>query len=108
VPLATFQCQWCRTVFPDSWVWFVCNRCGHRVCASCLGQQNGRFGRGTKCGQCAHGTMQSERAGRQKEMKAAESAGSCDARQGEADAQAAPASTELRRGYTSLNQVRSV
>jgi hypothetical protein len=51
-------CSWCRRIFPSNWSWYACNECGYRVCAACLDQQNGRFGRGFKCGQCVSGFLE--------------------------------------------------
>ena len=55
-----YQC--CRTELPTSWSWFVCNKCGFRVCPSCLGRHKGEYSSGGfKCSQCAFGTMEQKR-----------------------------------------------
>jgi hypothetical protein len=46
-------CQCCRNQLPINWMWYVCNRCGFRICAHCLNRCGG-----FKCGQCSFGHME--------------------------------------------------
>lgn len=51
-------CQCCGKQLPIKWNWFVCDKCGYRVCPSCLPRHKGRYSNGGfKCSQCAHGQM---------------------------------------------------
>ena len=51
-------CQCCGQEFPEHWNWYVCDKCGYRICPSCLAKHSGRYGAGYKCSQCAFGHMQ--------------------------------------------------
>lgn len=55
-------CHWCGKQYPVEWMWYVCDSCGYRVCASCLGKHRGRYNTsgGTKCSQCMSGTLRSK------------------------------------------------
>lgn len=53
-------CQCCGKQLPTDWNWFVCDKCGYRVCPSCLSRHKGRYSSGGfKCSQCAFGQMRS-------------------------------------------------
>jgi hypothetical protein len=55
-------CQSCRKELPTNWNWFVCNKCGFRVCPHCLGTHKGQYSNGGfKCSQCAFGQMEQKR-----------------------------------------------
>jgi hypothetical protein len=51
-------CQCCGQMLPAYWNWFVCDKCGYRICPSCLSKHKGPYGSGGfKCSQCAFGQM---------------------------------------------------
>ncbi|MBQ3580395.1 MAG: hypothetical protein II975_05320 [Bacteroidales bacterium] len=52
-------CHCCGKQVPVEWMWYVCDSCGYRVCASCLGKHRGPYnqGGGVKCSQCMSGTL---------------------------------------------------
>ena len=51
-------CQNCGKELPSDWSWYVCDKCGFRVCPSCLGSHKGPYSLGGfKCSQCAFGYM---------------------------------------------------
>lgn len=51
-------CQHCGKVLPTNWSWFICDKCGFRVCPSCLSKHKGQYSSGGfKCSQCAFGQM---------------------------------------------------
>ncbi len=51
-------CQNCGKELPSDWSWYVCDKCGFRVCPSCLGDHKGPYSSGGfKCSQCAFGYM---------------------------------------------------
>ena len=52
-------CQNCGRMFPDTWRWFRCDKCGFRVCTYCLDRHEGQHGRGFKCSRCQFGWMKS-------------------------------------------------
>lgn len=55
-------CQNCGKEFPVSWNWFICDKCGFRVCPFCLSKHNGRYSQGGyKCSRCAFGQMKQTR-----------------------------------------------
>ena len=46
-------CMNCGIENAKSSLWFVCPKCGFRVCASCLNSHSGRYGNGGyKCSHC--------------------------------------------------------
>lgn len=52
-------CQCCGNQLPPNWLWWVCNKCGFRVCPHCLGSHKGQYSNGGfKCSQCAFGQME--------------------------------------------------
>lgn len=55
----TVPCQCCGKQTPVRWMWFVCDSCGYRVCASCLGKHHGPYNLngGYKCSQCMSGYL---------------------------------------------------
>ncbi|MDR1594154.1 MAG: hypothetical protein LBS43_06695 [Prevotellaceae bacterium] len=56
--MAWIPCQNCGKEFDAiGWRWFICDKCGFRVCTSCLSQHSGKYGSGYKCSQCAFGYM---------------------------------------------------
>lgn len=52
------SCQNCGKQLPQNWNWYVCNKCGFRVCPYCLSEHRGQYGSGYKCSRCAFGQMQ--------------------------------------------------
>lgn len=51
-------CQCCGQQLPTSWRWYVCDKCGYRVCPACLSKHRGQYSSGGyKCSQCAFGHM---------------------------------------------------
>jgi len=50
-------CQSCGRMLPDAWKWFVCNRCGFRICNLCLDRHQGQYGKGYKCSRCPYGWL---------------------------------------------------
>lgn len=39
--------------------WYVCDKCGYRICVSCVGRHEGPYGNhGKKCSQCMHGYLE--------------------------------------------------
>ena len=54
----SIPCQNCKKEFTQSWNWFVCDKCGYRICNSCLSKHKGKYsGGGFKCSQCVYGNM---------------------------------------------------
>ena len=53
-------CQCCGKQYVDvSWPWYVCNKCGYRICMDCFNNHNGPYGHGGfKCSQCMMGQLQ--------------------------------------------------
>ncbi len=55
-------CQNCRKQYPTTWHWYVCDKCGFRVCQACLGTHKGpQSGGSFKCSQCSFGRMEQKR-----------------------------------------------
>ena len=53
-------CQCCGKELPDSWNWFVCDKCGFRICPFCFSRHHVKYSSGGfKCSQCAFGQMKS-------------------------------------------------
>ena len=50
-------CQCCGKEYPKDFNWYVCDKCGYRVCPFCLSRHRSRYGTGFKCSQCAFGQM---------------------------------------------------
>ena len=51
-------CQNCGKELPSDWSWYVYDKCGFRVCPSCLSYHKGPYSSGGfKCSQCAFGYM---------------------------------------------------
>ena len=50
-------CQNCGRTLPNTWKWFVCDKCNFRVCNLCLDQHQGQYGRGFKCSRCPYGQL---------------------------------------------------
>lgn len=52
-------CQCCGKQFvAESWTWYVCDKCGYRICTSCHGKHSGPYGHGGfKCSQCVNGQL---------------------------------------------------
>lgn len=57
--MAPLFCMVCRKPFDESFLWYVCDHCGYRVCPHCMGsgKQQGPYGSGIKCGQCFPGKL---------------------------------------------------
>ena len=55
-------CQKCGQQYADSNNWYVCDKCGYRICMSCFGSHsgpgNGYNTGGYKCSQCQTGYLQ--------------------------------------------------
>ena len=51
-------CQNCGKELPDTFMWYVCDKCGFRVCTFCLNKHSSKYGSGFKCSRCAFGKMQ--------------------------------------------------
>ena len=51
-------CQYCEKMLPKHRLWFICDRCGFRVCPHCLSDHRGRYGRGFRCSRCQFGKME--------------------------------------------------
>jgi hypothetical protein len=51
-------CQCCGKQLPEEWRWYVCNRCGFRICPMCIDRHQGQHGRGFKCSRCQFGWME--------------------------------------------------
>ncbi|MBQ0113465.1 MAG: hypothetical protein KBT03_10070 [Bacteroidales bacterium] len=58
----TIPCQCCGKQTPIQWMWFVCDSCGYRICASCLGKHYGPYNPngGIKCSQCMNGYLRQQ------------------------------------------------
>ncbi len=39
----TVPCHCCGKQHPVQWMWFICDSCGYRVCASFLGKHQGPY-----------------------------------------------------------------
>lgn len=53
------SCQHCGRELPSEWSWYVCDKCGFRVCPTCLGSHKGPYSSGGfKCSKCAFGHME--------------------------------------------------
>jgi len=51
-------CQCCGKELPEEWNWYVCDKCGYRICQSCLAIHKGRYSNGGyKCSQCVSGKL---------------------------------------------------
>lgn len=61
--MAPMICPVCRKQIESSFIWFICDCCGNRVCHHCMvtGKQSGPYGSGYKCGQCMKGWMRQGR-----------------------------------------------
>lgn len=59
--MAFISCQNCGREYPSNWHWYTCDKCGFRICSSCLGAHKGKYGTGYKCSQCAFGQMKEKR-----------------------------------------------
>lgn len=57
--MASFiPCQCCGKEYPLSWSWYICDKCGYRICPNCLSKHFGKYSSGGyKCSQCAFGKM---------------------------------------------------
>lgn len=54
-------CQNCGREYSAAWTWYVCDKCGFRVCLSCLGDHKGPYSSGGyKCSKCAWGYMEKQ------------------------------------------------
>ena len=53
-------CQVCHKMDQEKTTWFVCDKCGFRVCPGCLTAHQGPHGGGYKCSQCPFGKMQQQ------------------------------------------------
>jgi len=52
-------CMCCGAQYTETWQWMVCDKCGYRICLSCLGKHEGPHGNhGRKCSQCTFGQFQ--------------------------------------------------
>ena len=59
--MAFIPCQNCGREYPSDWRWYVCDKCGFRICPSCIGVHKGKYGAGYKCSQCAFGQMKEKK-----------------------------------------------
>lgn len=50
-------CQNCGKEYPEDWAWYVCDKCGFRICLACLSTHTGKYGSGYKCSRCAFGQI---------------------------------------------------
>lgn len=52
-------CQCCGQQYVgESWTWYVCDKCGYRICMSCHDKHSGPYGHGGfKCSQCMTGQL---------------------------------------------------
>lgn len=52
-------CQCCGKQFVgESWTWYVCDKCGYRICMNCHNKHSGPYGHGGyKCSQCMTGQL---------------------------------------------------
>lgn len=52
-------CQCCGQQYVgESWTWYVCDKCGYRICMSCQDKHSGPYGHGGfKCSQCMTGQL---------------------------------------------------
>lgn len=56
--MAWIPCQCCGKEYPNTNTWYVCDKCGYRICPYCLSKHKGRYSTGGfKCSQCAFGYM---------------------------------------------------
>lgn len=55
--ISLIPCHCCGREFPSNLTWYVCDKCGYRICPFCLTRHKGRYGAGLKCSQCAFGLM---------------------------------------------------
>ena len=55
----TVSCFCCGKQYPIHWMWYICDKCGYRVCASCLCRHSGTYNPngGNKCSQCISGYL---------------------------------------------------
>jgi hypothetical protein len=54
-------CQCCGKEYPQENHWFVCDKCGYRICPYCLSKHSGKYGKGYKCSQCVLGQMKDKK-----------------------------------------------
>ena len=53
-------CENCGKELPQTWHWYKCDKCGFRICPSCLSAHKGKYSSGGfKCSRCAFGQMKS-------------------------------------------------
>ena len=59
----TVSCFCCGNKYPVRWFWYICDKCGYRICPSCLGKHSGpcNSNGGVKCSQCYSGILRSKR-----------------------------------------------
>lgn len=52
-------CQCCGQQYVDeSWTWYVCDKCGYRICPNCFDKHSGPYGHGGyKCSRCMTGQL---------------------------------------------------
>ena len=54
-------CQRCGQQYTEDWTWYVCDKCGYRICMPCHGSHsgpgNGHNTGGDKCSQCQMGWL---------------------------------------------------
>jgi hypothetical protein len=55
--MAFIPCQCCGKEYTLSWSWFICDKCGYRICMPCLAKHKGKYGNGYKCSQCMTGWL---------------------------------------------------
>ena len=39
-------CQNCHKEYSSDWRWYICDKCGFRICPSCLSYHKGKYGNG--------------------------------------------------------------
>ena len=55
---AVVTCQCCgREFFSNYPIWWICDKCGYRICAFCLTVHKGKYGSASKCSQCTSGWL---------------------------------------------------
>lgn len=57
--MAWIPCQCCHQQFTEDWTWYICDKCGYRICMDCQNRHSGPYGNGGfKCSQCMTGYLQ--------------------------------------------------
>ena len=61
--MAYIPCQNCGKEYDASmWSWYICDKCGFRICQPCLSKHSGKYSNGGfKCSRCTFGYMKGPR-----------------------------------------------